>query len=140
VERDYGPSLQAFWAAEAARLQGSGAFSRFHLALVRVRHQQEKSFAQPETLKLAAEMAGLDLPQFQTALADPACLNRLAADHTRADEMEIFGTPTFSFPEARPAYLKLGALPEPEEALAFWHEFRQIVADRSFVLEIKRPH
>jgi protein-disulfide isomerase len=91
-------------------------------------------------VQLAAEIAGLDLAQFRAALTDPACLDRLAADHARAAEMGIFGTPTFAFPEARPAYLKLSYLPEPEEALTFWHEFRQIVASRPFVVEIKRPH
>jgi len=74
------------------------------------------------------------------ALIDPACLDRLAVDHTQADEVDIFGTPTFAFPGASPAYLKLSHLPELEEALAFWYEFRQVVADRSFVVEIKRPH
>ena len=73
-------------------------------------------------------------------MTDPTCLDRLAADYAKADGMDIFGTPTFAFPEARPAYLKLSHLPEPEDALAFWYEFRQIVADRSFVIEIKRPH
>jgi protein-disulfide isomerase len=139
-ERNYAPSLRAFWAAEAARRQGSEAFARFHLALGRTRYQQGLSYAQPETMQLAAEIAQLDLGRFQAALADPTCMERLAADHTQADGMDIFGTPTFAFPEARPAYLKLSHLPEPEEALAFWHEFRQIVAERSFVTEIKRPH
>jgi predicted DsbA family dithiol-disulfide isomerase len=139
-ERDHGPSLRAFWAAEAARRQGSEAFARFHLALARVRHRQGLSYAQPQTLKLAAEIAQLDLGQFQAALTDPTCLDRLAADHSRAGDMDVFGTPTFAFPGARPAYLKLGHPPEPEEALAFWDEFRRIVAERSFVVEIKRPH
>ncbi|MGD9047231.1 MAG: DsbA family protein [Anaerolineae bacterium] len=139
-EQDYAPSLRAFWAAEAARRQGNEAFARFHLALGRARYQQGLSYAQPETMLHAAEEAQLDLAQFQAALTDPACLERLAADHTRADEMDVFGTPTFAFPGARPAYLKLSHLPGPEEALAFWHEFRQVVVDRSFILEIKRPH
>ncbi len=134
------PSLRAFWAAEAARRQSSEALARFHLALGRVIHQQGKSYAQPETVQLAAEMAELDLPQFQAALADPACLDRLAVDHKQTDEMDIFVTPIFSFPQARPAYLKLSSVPKPEEALAFWYEFRQIVAGRPFVVEIKRPY
>jgi protein-disulfide isomerase len=140
TQRDYAPSLRAFWAAEAARRQGSEAFERFHLSLGRVRHQQGLSYARPETLQLAAEMAQLNLGQFEAALADPACLNRLAKDHMAADELDIFGTPTFVFPGAQPAYLKLGNLPEPDEAVAFWHEFRQVVTERSFVVEIKRPH
>jgi 2-hydroxychromene-2-carboxylate isomerase len=139
-ERNYAPSLRAFWAAEAARRQGSEAFARFHLALGRARYQQGLSYAQPETMQLAAKSAQLDLVQFRAALADPTCLERLATDHTHADGLGIFGTPTFAFPEAQAAYLKLSHLPEPEEALAFWHEFRQIVGERAFVTEIKRPH
>lgn len=85
-------------------------------------------------------MAQLDLTQFEAALADPSCLNRLATDHVQADEMDIFGTPTFAFPGSQPAYLKLGQVPERDEAIAFWYEFRRIVTERAFVVEIKRPH
>ena len=138
--QDCAPSLRAFWAAEAARRQGDGAFRRFHLSLGRARFQQGRTFDRTETLELAARQAQLDLGEFQAAQADPACLERLEKDHTRAVEMDIFGTPTFVFPGARPAYLKLSLLPEPEEALAFWQEFHQVVASRPFVLEVKRPH
>ena len=101
-ERDYAPSLRAFWAAEAARRQGSEAFERFHLALGRVRHQQGMSYAQPETVQLAAEMAELDLAQFQAALTDPTCLDLLGRRTIpRRKQMDIFGTPTFAFPGAR---------------------------------------
>jgi hypothetical protein len=140
TERDYMPSLRSFWGAEAARRQGEDAFRRFHQALLRSRHQLDQSLARHETVLSAAERAELDMVQFRAALVDPTCLERLAADHTRAVDMGIFGTPTFAFPDAVPAYLKLSQLPEPEDALAFWQEFYRIVAGRPFVLEIKRPH
>lgn len=139
-ERNYAPSLRAFWAAEAARRQGPEAFRRFHQALLRARHQQGQALARPETVLLTAKAAELDIKQFQASLGDPSCLDRLTMDHTRADEMDVFGTPTFVFPGAEPAYLKLGQLPELEEGLAFWEEFYRMVADRPFVQEIKRPH
>ena len=137
---NYAPSLRSFWAGEAARRQGEDAFCRFHLALLRARHRHGTSLAEPETVFLAAQTAGLELAQFQTSLGDPSCLDRLAQDHTRAVGMGIFGTPTFVFPGAEPAYLKLSRLPELKESLDFWHEFHQIVAGRPFVVEIKRPH
>jgi protein-disulfide isomerase len=139
-ERDYGPSLRCFWAAEAARRQGEGAFLRFHRALLQARHRNGLSLVTSKTLFAAAKTAGLDMKEFQESLGDPACLERLAEDHERAEGMDVFGTPTFVFPEAEPAYLKLRQLPETEEGLAFWEEFQRVVAGRPFVLEIKRPH
>jgi predicted DsbA family dithiol-disulfide isomerase len=137
---DYAPSLRSFWAGEAARRQGEDAFRRFHLALLRARHQHSKSLAEPDTLLWAAQTAALELEKFQTSLGDPSCLDRLAHDHTRAVEMGIFGTPTLAFLDVEPAYLKLNWIPGPEESEAFWQEFRQIVVGRPFVVEIKRPH
>lgn len=139
AERPYAPSLRAFWAAEAARRQGEEAHQRYHLALLRARHQQGLSLAKPETLWAAAQVAGLEPGAFQQALDDPTCLQRLAQDHTEATEVGVFGTPTFVFPGAEPAYLKLSDLPDPEEAVAFWAEFQRIVAGRPYVQEIKRP-
>jgi hypothetical protein len=139
-QRDYGPSLRSFWAAEAARRQGEDAFLRFHRALLRARHQQGRSLAEPDTVWQAAQEAGLDLAQFRRAADDPACLERLAADHMQAEELNIFGTPTFAFPGAVPAYLKLGQIPGSRDALNFWQEFHRTVTGRPYVLEIKRPH
>lgn len=138
--QNYAPSLRSFWAGEAARRQGEDAFRRFHLALLRARHHHGKSLAEPDTLLVAAQEAGLKLEQFQASLGDPSCLDRLAQDHTRAVEMGIFGTPTLAFPGSEPAYLKLNRIPRPDESEAFWQEFHQIVVGRSFVVEIKRPH
>ena len=139
-ERDYAPSLRAFWGAEAARRQGKESFDRFHLALLRARHRDNRSLEQPETVLLAAESAGLDMTQFKRDLDDPGCLERLAADHGQAERMGVFGTPTFAFTGSEPAYLKLSRIPDPEEAKALWKEFHSMVTGMPFVLEIKRPH
>jgi hypothetical protein len=140
MERDYARSLRSFWGAEAARRQGEEAFDRFHRALLQAKHQDDRSLAQPETLLHAAETAELDMVQFRESLGDPSCLERLAADHTRAKSMDVFGTPTFVFPGAVPVYLKLSRIPDPAEALEFWEEFHRVVTGMPFVLEIKRPH
>jgi hypothetical protein len=54
--------------------------------------------------------------------------------------LDVFGTPTFVFPDAKPVYLKLGRIPDPEGALEFWEEFHRVASGMPFVLEIKRPH
>jgi 2-hydroxychromene-2-carboxylate isomerase len=136
----YATSLRAFWGAEAARRQGEEAFQRFHRALLRRVHKDTLALADSQTLLVAARDAGLDLTRFQVALGDPSCLERLAKDHTTAVGRGVFGTPTFVFPRAEPAYLKLTRLLTPEESLDFWQAFRGTVIDRPYVLEIKRPH
>ena len=135
----YAASLRYLWSAEAARQQGEQAFRRFHLALLREIHQYKKDLTDPETALTAARKAGLDLARFQEDIADPSCLERLARDYTTGVSKGVFGTPTFVFPAAEPAYLKLKQILTPKESLDFWEEFRSIVVDRPYVLEIKRP-
>jgi predicted DsbA family dithiol-disulfide isomerase len=136
----YARSLRAFWAAEAARCQGSDAFHRFHRALLRATHLHGQPLADPATLHRAAQEAGLHMPDFVQALDDEACLERLAIDHAQAENLGVFGTPTLVFPGARPVYLKLERVLTLEESLDFWGAFRTTAADRPYVLEMKRPH
>ncbi len=139
-ESSYAMALRAFWAAEAARRQGEEAFRRFHLALLRERHQRGQKLGEPEMLRAVAAQVGLDMAAFEQALVDPTCLHRLAKDHSRAEGLDVFGAPTFVFPGADPVYLKLTRLLTPEESLGFWKEFHSTAAHRPYVLEIKRPH
>ena len=139
-ERDYAASLLAFWGAEAARRQGKKPFERFHLALLRARHRDNLSLAQPETVLQAAESAELYMKEFQESLHDPSCLERLASDHKQAIGLGVFGTPTFACEAAEPTYLKLSQIPDPDEAVEFWKEFRRMVTGMAYVQEIKRPH
>ncbi len=132
--------MRAFWGAEAARRQGEEALQRFHRALLRRVYEDALSLTDSATLLVAATDASLNLARFQEALGDPSCLERLAKDHTRAVGRGVFGTPTFVFPDAEPAYLKLARVLTPEESLDFWEAFRSTVVDRPYVLEIKRPH
>jgi hypothetical protein len=94
----------------------------------------------PETVILAAETAELDMIQFEDSLRDPDCLERLASDHELAIGLGVFGTPTFAFVDAEPAYLKLSRNPDPREALEFWNEFHRVVTGMPYVQEIKRTH
>lgn len=133
-------ALRTFWAAEAARRQGKEPFRRFHQAVLRERHQRGQKLGEPDMLRTVALQAGLDLDNFERALGDPTCLERLAEDYKHAEGLDVFGVPTFVFPAGDPAYLKLARLLTPEEALGFWREFYSTVAHRPYVLEIKRPH
>lgn len=136
-----GRGLRAFWAAEAARAQGEAAAGAFRLALLRAIHEDHLSLDGEEATLAAAQRAGLDLDRWRQASQDPALLDAVRRDFEYATgEHSIFGTPTFVFPGARPAYLKLEDLVPPSEALIYWRDFRRVVAERRLIIEIKRPH
>ena len=132
--------LWAFRAAEAARNQGSAAHDRYHLALLRARHEDQRDIADKEVLSELAEGEGLNLKQFQADLVDRGLLQRIGADHTRAiKEFNVFGTPTFVFGPGQAAYIRILPPPPPEEAVTIFNNLRPLVANSPTVLEVKRP-
>lgn len=135
----YARGLRCFWASAAARAQGPDAFARYHVALVRAIHAERQELPSFDPLVELAREQKLDVAQFRDALRDRELLQQLADDHTAGEAHEVFGVPTFAFGDAVPAYLKLAKVLEPAEAVQFWGEYRQIVADRPYVAEIKRP-
>jgi predicted DsbA family dithiol-disulfide isomerase len=129
----------AWKGAEAARRRGTEAFERFHLALLTARHQEGKDLTRRETILGAARAAGLDLAQFERDL-DHATLAALGRDHEEGVERYgVFGTPTLVFANGRAAYLKLRPLPPEDELLAVWERLADIIGDRGYIIEIKRP-
>ncbi len=71
--------LRAFWADEAARLQGKQAFDSFHLALLRARCEQNRDIADITMLIEVAENVDLELTQFQNDITNRkllACLHQ----------------------------------------------------------------
>ncbi len=134
--------LPAFRAALAAQAQGDDAFRRFHWALIQARHVDGKDLGKPDTLRGAAETAGLDIDRFEADRVDRSLLPRIGEDWAAGrDRLGVFGTPTFVFPNGEAIYLKfkLGAVPQGEEAATFFEEFVRLGQDRPNVLELKRP-
>ena len=132
--------LRAFWAAEAARRQGEAAFSSFHCALLKARHEKRRDISKKKTLIHVAKNASLEMTQFQQDLSDRQLLAKLAQDHTFAVEtLGIFGTPTLVFPERQAVFLKMSSPPSHEESLPTFNELRQLVERRRYIQEIKRP-
>ena len=132
--------LNAFHAAEAARVQGEKVFNAFHYALLRARHEEKKDIADPATLIEVAEGVGLEMKRFRNDLSDRRLLDKLAADHTFAVEtLGIFGTPTLGFPGQQAVFLKMSPPPSPEESVAVFEDVRHLTMDRQQIKEIKRP-
>jgi predicted DsbA family dithiol-disulfide isomerase len=131
--------LLAFRAQIAARRQSDEAFTRMQYALLSARHEQDRDITRRETMLELAREVNLDLAVFKRDLDDRSLMEAIGEDYREARlRHNVFGTPTFVFPEGTAAYLKL--LPPPPEAaaVAFFNEFVATVRDRSFIHEIKR--
>lgn len=135
-----GRGLRAFWGWLAAQQVAPAQADGYRLALLRAIHEERLSLDDESATRAAAERVGLDLAAWARAAADQRLLATLQAEHEAGQAAQIFGTPTFVFPAARPAYLKLDALVPAAEALAYWRDFHRAVVERPLFLEIKRPH
>lgn len=141
-QEKYAFGLSMFWAAEAARRQGQDAFERFHHAQFAARHDDpERSYKRPAAIDTLAENVGLDMPQFRADMQDPRCLEQLETDHTEATggALNVFGTPTFVFPNGEAVYLRLSEVPSIDESFDFWQVFQEAAIKRPYLLEFKRP-
>ncbi len=132
--------LRAFRAAEAARRQGEAAFDRFHISLLRAKHEQRRDIADVNILIEVAESVGLEMTLFRKDFADRHLLIRLAEEHTFAVEsLGVFGTPTLVFAQRQAIFLKMSVPPPPGESLSVFTELHHLVDRRRYIQEIKRP-
>lgn len=132
-------SLRFFWAAEAARRQGDAAFKRFHLNLLRAIHAEKREMDDWDAVQTVAIESELNMGHFQQDIGDSTALERLAEDHQAGAAQNVFGTPTFDFPDADPAYIKIAQVLNEQEARELWHSFQTMVVGQPYVKEIKRP-
>jgi predicted DsbA family dithiol-disulfide isomerase len=131
--------FRAFWAAEAARTQGDEAFERYHFKLLDVKHIEKADIADLKVLSDAAESAGLDVVRFKNDMTDRRLLSRLVEDHTYAQTLGIFGTPTLVFPNKKAVFVKISETPSAADGSTFFQEVWN-VANRPFVQELTWPN
>jgi predicted DsbA family dithiol-disulfide isomerase len=130
----------AFLASHAARQQDKHLYDRFVLELFRARHVQKAELTM-ETMISAARHAELDLDTFQRDLSDePARLKELGADLDAADEIAVFGTPTFVLENGATAYFRFKTLPDKlEDKIALWNVYTTVLENNAVIETIKRP-
>ena len=129
----------ALRAGEAARRQGKEAFERFHLALLRARHEDRRDIADRDVLVDVATSVGLDAARFREDLADRSLVEKIVQDHTEAVEQHgVFGTPTFVFPNGASAFLKILRTPD-EDAPRLLELLSEVMGSWGYIGEIKRP-
>ena len=132
--------LWALRAGEAARRQGQDAFDRFHIALLRARHEDGRDIADRVALAEVAREAGLDVGRFTRDLPDRRLLAAIGEDYTRGEEQHgVWGTPTLVLNGGRAAYLKMRPAPPSEEAVSLFEGLFDLIHERPYVIEVKRP-
>jgi predicted DsbA family dithiol-disulfide isomerase len=132
--------LWAFRGAEAARLQGEEGFERYHTALLRARHAEDRDISDPKVLIEVAMEAGLEVDRFRQDLPNRNLLPRIGEDYIRGvTEHGIWGTPTLVFNGRQAAYLKLKLAPPPEDSVKLFEELFDLIYRRTYVIEVKRP-
>lgn len=134
-------SLLAAKAGEAARRQGPEIFDRFHMALLEARHGGSKRITlnNEESITQIAKTEQLDVLRFIDDLRDPALLECISSDHVRAvEDYGVFGTPTFVFENGNAVYMK-SFVPPKEDSIEFFELFIELMANRSYLGELKRP-
>ncbi len=131
--------LLPFLASCAARRQGEGQYRVFRLGLLRARHCEHRPL-DLATIRFVAECSGLHLPKFDDDLANPEGRTLLAHEHHRANDANVFGTPTFVFEDGHAAYLRLRQLPANErEAVDLFRDYRELLANYPYVETVRRP-
>ncbi len=125
-------------AGEAARRQGEDQHWKFVLNLLEAKHVDRADIREREAVLDAARASGLDVDRFEKDLDDPEVLRAVARDHETAAEQGVFGTPTFVFEGAAPAFLKMYTPPE-DQTMEVWGHFAGLATGARFFGELKRP-
>ena len=131
--------LWALRAGEAAKKQGKEAFQKFHVALLRARHEDRVNIGDKEVLMDVAGSVGLDLEKLRSDMEDPAVKDQVVADHVEAVESYgVFGTPTFVFPNGASAFVKM-LKPPAGKAGRTLEMLSEMMSEQIYIGEVKRP-
>ena len=132
-------SLWALRAGEAAKMQGKEAFQKFHMALLRARHEARVNIGDRDAIMEVAGTVGLDLEKLRVDMEDPAVKDKVVADHLEAVESHgVFGTPTFVFPNGAAAFVKMIKPPEAKAARVL-ELLSEMMSEHIYIGEVKRP-
>lgn len=130
---------EGFRAAVAALNQGEEAFEKFHFAWFENLHDVQVGVKRQTVFEIA-EKVGLNTAQFERDFADASLWKRIAADYECGkNTFGVFGTPTIVFENGASAYIQTRPAPPKDETLDVWNDFVQLVAERPYLKEIKRP-
>lgn len=130
--------MLAHRAGAAARNQDGDLPGKFVLALLTARHVDLIDLRDRAAILKVARDTGLDMGRFEADLDSGETVTTIATDHEEAAAEGVFGTPTYVFQDAKPAFLKMFA-PDQEEAVGVWNGVRALSQSTIGFGELKRP-
>jgi predicted DsbA family dithiol-disulfide isomerase len=132
--------LLAFMGFQAARRQEKGSFDDFHMALLKLRHEDKRELNQTGTLLKAAKTAGFDLERFREDLSDRSFRDAIGRDYREgAEKYGVFGVPTILFENSGAAFIKLDPIPEGDGAAELLDSLLHLMRNHSWLKELKKP-
>ncbi len=140
LEQDSGYTSRGIWPHRgglAARIQGKEEHWKYAEAIFELKHVRREDVRSRESILGIGKIAGLDMDRFTNDLDSPTRLEEINTQHTEAENMGIFGTPTFVLEDGSAAFLKTFTPPE-EEALEMFEAMLSLISRPRFG-ELKRP-
>lgn len=126
-------------AAKWVQTQAPESFKDYQRLMFDARHVDHEKIGQPAVTAEILTKAGLDGDAVVKELTgDSKWLEAARADHDEANELGIFGVPTFVFPGAAPAFVRLLEITDGDRALEIFRDV-QASAGNPTIHEIKRP-
>jgi predicted DsbA family dithiol-disulfide isomerase len=126
-------------AAKWVQTQAPESFTDYQRLMFDARHVDHEKIGQPAVTAQILTKAGLDGDAIVKEITDDAkWLEAARADHQEADELGIFGVPTFVFPGAAPAFVRLLEITEGDRAVEIYADVKASAGNPT-IHEIKRP-
>ena len=126
-------------AAKWVQTQAPESFRDYQRLMFDARHVDHEKIGQPDVTAQILSKAGLDGDAIVKDISDdPKWLEAARADHEEANELGIFGVPTFVFPGAAPAFVRLLEITDGDRALGIYNDVRTASVNPT-IHEIKRP-
>ncbi len=126
-------------AAKWVQTQAPDSFTEYQRLMFDARHVDHEKIGQPAVTAQILSKTGLDGDAIVKDISDdPKWLEAARADHDEANELGIFGVPTFVFPGTAPAFIRLLEITDGDRALEIFNDVRA-AARNPTIHEIKRP-
>lgn len=126
-------------AAKWVQTQAPESFADYQRRMFDARHVDHEKIGQPAVTAQILSNAGLDGEAIVKDISEnPKWLEAARADHDEADTLGIFGVPTFVFPDAAPAFVRLLEITEGDRAFEIYNDVRTASINPT-IHEIKRP-
>jgi predicted DsbA family dithiol-disulfide isomerase len=126
-------------AAKWIQTQAPEKLGEYVTAMFNARHVDKEKIGQPIVTARVLSGIGLDGDAIVADITeDSKWLEAARADHDEADELGVFGVPTFVFPGAAPAFTRLLEVTEGKRAVEIYEHVRTAASDPT-IHELKRP-